>query len=452
MSEDISIRKLLVANRAEIAMRVIRTAKRMGIATVAVYSEGDAKLPHVSAADEARCIGSVTPADSYLNMDKIIAVAHETGAQAIHPGYGFLSENAEFAQKVMDAGCIWVGPTPESMRSVADKIAARNLMEAAGVPVAKGTRDPISDVGEALKVALQIGYPLMVKPSGGGGGIGMSVVHDADELTAGFERAVSLSNRFFGSSRILLEKYISSARHVEVQILGLNDGTVLALGERDCSVQRRNQKVVEESPSPGVGSKLRSKMLDAAVKAGSAVGYRNAGTVECLVNAEKGDFVFIEMNTRLQVEHGVTEEVEGIDLVEAQLRIAAGLAPQFDAQSLRPHGHAIELRVYAEDPIRFLPGPGEIRQWVLPTGEGVRVDAGYDVGNKVSIAYDPLMAKLIVYGDDREMALARAREAVDAFVIIGPKSNLPFLAELLRNPVFVSGNYDTSIVKTMRGN
>ncbi len=445
------IGKLLIANRAEIASRVIRTARRLGIPTVAVYSEADVEMPFVAEADEARLIGPAAPAESYLDMDRILEAASDTGATAVHPGYGFLSESPVFAARVAAAGLIWVGPAPESMDRIADKINARNLMAAAGVPTAAGSPDPVVDVDDAARIAEEIGYPVMVKPSGGGGGIGMAIAHDEDALRTAFETARARAERFFGDSRILLERYIASARHVEVQIFGLADGTVIALGERDCSVQRRHQKVAEESPSPGVGPELRARMIEAAVKAGEAVGYRNAGTVECLVDTERGDFVFLEMNARLQVEHPVTEEVHGLDLVEAQLRIAAGLPVQFDPASVESRGHAVELRIYAEDPVRFLPGPGLITRWVAPEGEGVRLDAGYGEGNRVTVTYDPLMAKLVIRGDSREEALDRAAKAVAEFEIEGPKSNLRFFSELLGNEEFRSGVYDTGLVARMQG-
>jgi acetyl-CoA carboxylase biotin carboxylase subunit len=331
-----------------------------------------------------------------------------------------------------------------------DKIRARNLMEKAGVPVAPGTHEPVADADAAVTAAEIIGYPVMVKAAAGGGGIGMSAADNPDELRAAFETARSRAERFFGSPEILLERYIARARHVEVQILGLADGRVIALGERDCSVQRRHQKVAEETPSPGVSAELRARMLAAAVRAGEAVNYRGAGTVECLVDAETGDFVFLEMNTRLQVEHPVTELVTGIDLVEQQFRIAAGDDVTFDPDHITVDGHAIELRVYAEDPKRFLPSPGTITEWAEPAGPGIRTDAGYVAGNTVTPFYDPLLAKLCAYGATREQAIDRARDAVAAFEIAGIKTNLPFHAELLTDPAFVSGDYDTSLVSRMR--
>jgi acetyl-CoA carboxylase biotin carboxylase subunit len=417
---------------------------------VAVYSDADADLPYVREADEALYIGPSQPARSYLDAAALIEAARKSNATAVHPGYGFLAENADFARQVIEAGLTWVGPSPGAIEQMGDKIRARNLMEQAGVPVSPGTREPVTDVDAAVIEAERIGYPVMVKAAGGGGGIGMGAAADEAGLLAAFETARSRAERFFGSPAILLERYVERARHVEVQILGLADGRVLALGERDCSVQRRHQKVAEETPSPGVSASLRERMLAAAVKAGEAVGYRGAGTVECLVDADAGSFVFLEMNTRLQVEHPVTELVTGIDLVEQQFLIAAGEPPSFEPGAIRPAGHALELRIYAEDPVRFLPGPGTITEWDEPTGDGVRVDAGYQAGNTVTPFYDPLLAKLCVHGADRAQALERAREAVAAFRIAGPKTNLAFHADLLASPDFVSGDYDTSLVSKLR--
>jgi acetyl-CoA carboxylase biotin carboxylase subunit len=439
---------VLVANRGEIARRVIRTAQRMGLRAIAVYSEADEYLPYVSEADESVLLGPPPPARSYLDIDAVLEAAKQTSAQAIHPGYGFLAESAPFARRVLDAGLVWVGPEPDAIERLGDKINARNLMAAAGVPVAPGTAEPVTDAAAAVAAGRLLGYPLMVKAAAGGGGIGMGVATDEAELRTAYDTARSRAERFFGDPAILLERYVRAARHVEVQILGLADGRVVALGERDCSVQRRHQKVAEETPSPGLSPDLRIRMLAAAVLAGEAVGYRNVGTVECLVDPAAQDFVFLEMNTRLQVEHPITELVTGIDLVEQQLLIAGGRPPSFT--DVTPRGHALELRIYAEDPRRFLPSPGTIRQWVEPTGDGVRVDAGYAVGTTITPHYDPLLAKLCTWGADREHALARAREAVAAFGIAGPKTNLPFFAELLADPAFLSGEYDTGLVDRMR--
>ena len=444
------LNSVLVANRGEIARRIIATARRLGIRAVAVYSEADQGLPFVAEADEAVLIGPPPPAESYLDSGAVLAAAKRTGAAAIHPGYGFLSENPRFARQVLAAGLTWVGPPPEAIEQMGDKINARNLMAQAGVPVAAGTTEAVTSADAAVAQADRIGYPVMVKAAAGGGGIGMSAVSGPPALRAAFETARTRAERFFGDPAILLERYIERARHVEVQILGLADGRVVALGERDCSVQRRHQKVAEETPSPGVGTTLRERMLAAAVQAGAAVGYRGAGTVECLVDTAAGDFVFLEMNTRLQVEHPITELVTGIDLVEQQFRIASGEPAGFDPDGVRPQGHAVELRVYAEDPVRFLPSPGTIERWQEPAGPGVRVDAGYAAGNRVTPFYDPLLAKLCVHGADRAQALARAREAVAAFGITGLRTNLPFHADLLASEEFTSGDYDTSIVAMLR--
>ncbi|MEV4117449.1 biotin carboxylase N-terminal domain-containing protein [Micromonospora sp. NPDC049645] len=444
------IESLLVANRGEIARRIIRTAKRLGIRVVAVHSEADADLPFVAEADEAVLIGPPNPALSYRNTEAILAAAKSTGAQAIHPGYGFLSENAEFARTVEASGLIWVGPDADAITAMGDKINARNLMAAAGVPVAPGTTDPAADLDAAVTAAAEIGYPVMVKAAAGGGGMGMGVAVDEAALRTEYDKVRAFAERMFGDGSVLIERYFPRVRHVEVQILGLADGRVVALGERECSVQRRNQKLVEESPSPAVSPELRSRLLAAAVRAGEAVGYRNAGTVECLLDTATDEFFFLEMNTRLQVEHPVTEYVYGIDLVEEQLRVASGLAPTFDPDALTPRGHAVEMRINAEDPKRFLPGPGVIRTWVEPTGEGVRVDSGYTEGNTVTPFYDSLLAKLIVSGATRAEVLERAKEAVAAFQIEGPKNNVPFFAELLTNEEFRSGAYDTGIVSRMR--
>jgi acetyl-CoA carboxylase, biotin carboxylase subunit len=444
------LESVLVANRGEIARRVIATARRLGIRSVAVYSEADAGLPFVREADEAVLIGPPPPAQSYLDAGAILAAARQTAAAAIHPGYGFLSENATFARQVQAEGLTWVGPTPEAIGQMGDKINARNLMHRAGVSVALGSTEPVADPSAALAEAERIGYPVMVKAAAGGGGIGMSAATGPEELQTAFETARTRAERFFGSPAILLERFIERARHVEVQIMGLADGRVVALGERDCSVQRRHQKVAEETPSPGVSPEVRERLLAAGVRAGEAVAYRGAGTVEFLLDVRKQEFVFLEMNTRLQVEHPVTELVTGIDLVEQQFLIAAGEPVGFDPLGVAPEGHALEFRVYAEDPVRFLPSPGAITEWEQPAGPGIRVDAGYEAGNTVTPFYDPLLAKLCVHGGTRDEALGRAREAVAAFRLAGPKTNLPFHADLLANESFVSGDYDTSVVAGLR--
>jgi acetyl-CoA carboxylase, biotin carboxylase subunit len=476
------IESLLVANRGEIARRVIRTARALGVRTVAVYSSVDAGLPFVTEADKAVPLDG-PPQAVYRDGGQILSIAADTGAVAIHPGYGFLSENAEFARQVAAAGLVWVGPPAEAIEAMGDKVAARARMAAAGVPVAPGSTDAVAEADECASEAARVGYPVMIKAAAGGGGMGMAVVYAPEDLAGEFERVTGFAGRLFGDDRVFVERYFPRVRHVEVQVLGLppgrrpeggagqpdtpgrrpegeagqsdSAGRVVALGERDCSVQRRNQKVIEETPSPAVDQALRERMCAAAVRAAEAVGYRNAGTVEFLLDPASGEFFFLEMNTRLQVEHPITEAVYGVDLVAEQLRVAAGLPPAFDLASLRPSGHAIELRINAEDPKRFLPKPGAIESWVEPTGEGVRVDAGYTAGTTVTPAYDSLVAKLIVHGADRAQALARAREAVAAFQITGPekggvKTNLPFLAEVLGCDEFVSGDYDTGIVARLR--
>jgi len=446
---------LLVANRGEIARRVIRTARRMGLRTIAVYSEVDATLPFVAEADEAVLIGPAAAAESYNNAYAILKAAKVTGAQAIHPGYGFLSENSEFAEAVEGAGLVWVGPSAKAIVAMGNKVAARNLVAAAGVPVAPGTEAPVTTAAAAAEAAGLIGFPVIIKASSGGGGMGMAVVDRPVDLAAEFAKVTNFAGRLFGDPAVFLERFFPRVRHVEVQILGLADGTVLALGERDCSVQRRNQKVAEEAPSPGVDEPLRKRMLDAARRAGELVHYHGAGTVEFLLSPATADapaeFFFLEMNTRLQVEHPITEAVLGIDLVEAQLRVAAGEDPDWAGETLAPRGHAIELRINAEDSKRFLPGPGAITTWREPRGPGIRVDSGYGPGTTVTPHYDSLMAKLIVHGTDRADALRLAAAAVEGFTIVGPKSNLAFHAELLEYPEFVSGDYDTGIVGRMRG-
>jgi len=441
---------VLVANRGEIARRVIRTVQRLGMRAVAVHSDVDAHLPFVHEADDAVEIGPAAPAQSYRDATRVLEAARQTGAEAVHPGYGFLSEDPSFARAVEDAGLVWVGPPSEAIVAMGDKVSARNLAEQAGVPVSPGTREPVRDVAAAAAAAEEVGFPLMVKASAGGGGMGMAVVSDPGALATEVERVTAFAERVFGDPSVLLERFYPRARHVEIQVLGLASGRVVALGERDCSVQRRHQKLAEESPSPAVGDALRNRMVDAAVRLGEAVGYRGAGTVECLLDVDSGEFVFLEMNTRLQVEHPVTEAVYGLDLVEQQLRVAAGTAPSFDPDHVAPSGHALELRVNAEDPLRFLPRPGTITGWSEPTGAGVRVDAGYAAGTTVSPHYDSLLAKLVVHGPDRAAVLERARAAVAGFGIEGVTHNLPFFAELLDQPDFVSGAYDTGIVAAMR--
>jgi acetyl-CoA carboxylase biotin carboxylase subunit len=441
---------VLVANRGEIACRIMGTLRTLGVRSVGVHADDDRDARHVRLADDSVALGPGRASETYLDADKIVAAALASGAQAVHPGYGFLSEDADFARRVEAAGLVFVGPDAASIEVMGDKVRARVAMEAAGVPVARGTVEPLYDVEDAVAAAPAVGYPLMVKVARGGGGIGMSVAYDADGLRAAFARATRRGAADFGVPSILLEQFVSPARHVEVQVFGTTDG-VVALGERDCSVQRRHQKLAEETPSPAIGAATRARLLAASVRAAGAVDYRGAGTVEWLYDAVADTFTFLEMNTRLQVEHTVTELVTDLDLVAEQLRLAAGDPLGFDpAAPPVSRGHAIELRVCAEDPVRFLPGAGPITRWEEPSGDGVRVDSGYEAGDVVPTTYDSLLAKLCVWGSDRAEALDRARAAVATFAVEGPRQNLAFFAALLDDPAFVSGNYDTGLVARMQ--
>ncbi|WP_030164955.1 acetyl-CoA carboxylase biotin carboxylase subunit [Spirillospora albida] len=440
---------VLVANRGEIAARIIHTVRALGLKAIAVYSEADADLPFVAEADEALLLGPGDPARSYLRGEAVLEAARRTNARAVHPGFGLLAENAEFARQVEARGLAWIGPPPLSIARLGDKINARNLMKEAGLPVAPGVWEPVPDVGTALEEAERIGYPVIVKPAAGTDGAGLAVAHDPAALRSAYETARAHAERLSGRPDLLLERYLPAARHVEIQILGLADGTVVALGDRDCSVQRRHRKVAAETASPGVGPELRERMLDAAVRAGEAVGYRGAGTVECLVDPAAQEFFFLEMNTGLQAEHPLTEMVMGVDLVEQQLRIAAGWQATLPGGA--PRGHAFAFHIHAEDPEYFQPRTGEIKVWEEPAGDGIRIDAGYAEGNTVTAVSDPLLAKLCVHGADRAAALDRARAAIAAFRIEGIGTNLPFLAELLDHPEFAAGTYDTRLVGRMRG-
>ncbi|MGY0612111.1 acetyl/propionyl/methylcrotonyl-CoA carboxylase subunit alpha [Luteimonas sp. A501] len=436
--------KILIANRGEIACRVIRTARRMGIATVAVYSEADADAQHVKLADEAHPIGGPRPQDSYLRGDAIIEAALASGAQAIHPGYGFLSENADFADAVEAAGMVFIGPKAESMRRMGSKAGAKDLMAAAGVPVVPGYTGEDQSPELLAREAGRVGFPLMIKAAFGGGGKGMRIVRAADEFLPALESCQREARNAFGRDRVLLERYIESPRHIEIQVFADSQGNTIHLNERECSAQRRYQKVLEEAPSPFLTPELRARMGDAAVLAARAIGYQNAGTVEFIV-APSGEFFFMEINTRLQVEHPVTEMVTGLDLVEWQLRVAAGEPLPLAQDAVPRRGHAIEVRLYAEDPdAGFLPGSGRLQRLRLPRdAEGVRIDSGVVEGDVVTIFYDPMIAKLIVHAADRDGALARLRAALAACVIEGPKSNIAFLERLARHPAVVEGRIDT---------
>ena len=433
------ITRVLVANRGEIARRVFATCRRLGVGTVAVYTDPDASSPHVAEADaRVRLEGT----RGYLDAAQLVAAARAAGADAIHPGYGFLSENAEFAAAVADAGLTWIGPPVAAVAAMGSKIEAKKMMAAAGVPVLDEL-DPDTVTADHL--------PVLIKASAGGGGRGMRVVDELSTLSGQVEAARREAQSAFGDPTVFCERYLATGHHVEVQVMADEHGTVWAVGERECSIQRRHQKVIEEAPSPLVdrAEGMRAKLFEASRLAAKAIGYTGAGTVEFMAD-EAGSFFFLEMNTRLQVEHPVTELVTGIDLVEQQFLIAAGEPPSFDPAAVRSAGHALELRVYAEDPRRFLPSPGLITAWSEPSGPGVRVDAGYEAGNEVTPFYDPLLAKLCAWGPDRAAALDRARAAVDAFVITGPKTNLPFLAELLDDDGFRRGSYDTSVIGRLR--
>ncbi|NBV12461.1 MAG: acetyl-CoA carboxylase biotin carboxylase subunit [Sphingobacteriia bacterium] len=440
------IKKLLVANRGEIALRILRTAKEMGIKTVAVFSAADRHSPHVQYADESIYIGLAPSSESYLNGDNIIQVALDRGADAIHPGYGFLSENAGFARKVKAAGLVLIGPSPEAMETMGSKIAAKQAVKAYDVPMVPGTDEAIGDVEIAEKIALQIGYPILIKASAGGGGKGMRVVNAPNEFIEQMNRATSEALNAFGDGSVFIEKFVGSPRHVEIQVLGDHFGNYLYLFERECSIQRRHQKVIEEAPSSVLTPELRKKMGEAAVNVCRACGYYNAGTVEFLVD-ENANFYFLEMNTRLQVEHPVTEMITGLDLVREQIRIAEGEPLTISQESLHIHGHAIEVRVYAEDPAnQFLPDIGTLSVYERPMGPGVRVDDGFEEGMEIPIYYDPMIAKLIVHARTRQEAIERLIRAIDEYKIKGVKTTLPFCRYVLLHEAFVSGKFDTNFI------
>ncbi|MCH9012463.1 MAG: acetyl/propionyl/methylcrotonyl-CoA carboxylase subunit alpha [Proteobacteria bacterium] len=438
---------VLIANRGEIACRVMATARRMGLRTVAVYSEADAGAMHVDLADAARLIGPAPARDSYLNIAAVVAAARAAHAEAIHPGYGFLAENADFAEACAEAGIVFVGPPAAAIRAMGSKIEAKRIMEDAGVPVVPGFHEPDMDDGRLAEAAAEIGYPVMLKASAGGGGKGMRIAGDAAQAREGFVSAASEAESSFGDGRILIEKFIENPRHIEIQLLADADGNAVHLGERECSIQRRHQKVIEEAPSPFLDAAMRAAMGAQAVALAHAVGYRSAGTVEFIVDTKK-NFYFLEMNTRLQVEHPVTELVARIDLVEQMIRIAAGEPLGFGQEDVRIEGWAIEARIYAEDPSRgFLPAPGRIERYRPPAeADGVRIDSGVYEGADVSVFYDPLIAKLCAWGEDRGAAIARMRAALDAFELRGPGHNIALLAAVMRNGRFVEGRFSTAFI------
>jgi propionyl-CoA carboxylase alpha chain len=438
--------KILIANRGEIACRIIRTARRMGIATVAVYSEADAEALHVREADEAVAIGPPPSADSYLRIDRIVAACRETGAEAVHPGYGFLSERPAFAAALAEAGIVFIGPGPEAIAAMGDKIASKRLARGAGVTTVPGHLDVIPDPETAVAIAHDIGYPVMLKASAGGGGKGMRIAHDDAELREGWRGAASEARASFGDDRIFIEKYIEEPRHIEIQVLGDRHGNIVHLGERECSIQRRHQKVVEEAPSPFLDPETRAAMGAQAVALARAVGYVSAGTVEFIVDRHR-NFYFLEMNTRLQVEHPVTEAVTGLDLVELMIRVAAGERLPFAQDDIGLSGWAIEARVYAEDPLRdFLPSIGRLVRYRPPVGDGIRIDTGVYEGAEISIYYDPMIAKLVAAGSDRTQAIARLQAALDAFHIAGVQHNIAFLAAIVSSDRFRRGALSTDFI------
>ncbi len=443
--------KVLIANRGEIAVRVIRACREMGIATVAVFSEADREALHVLHADEAVAIGPAPAAESYLSQDKIIAAARTTGAQAIHPGYGFLAENADFAEACAAAGLVFIGPPPAAVRATGDKLAARRVAAKLGVPLVPGTSQPLADGAEAARAAAEIGYPVMIKAALGGGGKGMRLVRAYAELEGALRSARSEAGSAFGDATVYIEKYIAAPRHVEIQILADAHGAVVHLGERECSIQRRNQKLVEESPSPGVTPELRRRMGEAACRIAAAAGYVNAGTVEFLVDRDS-KFYFLEINARLQVEHPVTEFVTGRDLVREQIRIAAGEKLGYGQEDMSFSGHAIECRVNAEDPAaNFMPSPGKILGLRAPGGPWVRDDSGVYEGYTVPRYYDTLMAKLIVWAPDREAAIARMNRALAEYHVSGVRTTLPVLRRIIRHPDFAAGRLDTGFMERLPG-
>lgn len=438
--------KVLVANRGEIAVRVIRGLSELGIQSVAVFSEADRAARHVRLADEAFCIGPAASAESYLNIPRLVETAKACGAEAVHPGYGFLSENAAFAEACRGAGLVFVGPSPEAIAAMGEKTEARRRMAAAGIPVVPGTLEPLRSGAEALEAARAAGYPVMLKAAAGGGGKGMRLVHREEDLEAALRDASSEAVRAFGNGDVYLEKAVVGPRHVEVQILADAHGGTVYLGERECSIQRRHQKVVEEAPSPAVDPDLRRAMGEAAVRAARAVGYTNAGTVEFLLDRE-GRFYFMEMNTRLQVEHAVTEMVTGLDLVKEQIRIAAGFPMTVRQEDVEVRGWAIECRIYAEDPLNhFLPSPGKVVVVRLPEGPRVRVDASVFSGSEVSLHYDPMVAKVVTWGRDRTEAADAMLRALEEFQIVGIHTNKDFLERIVSHPEFLAGRFDTGFI------
>ena len=439
--------KILVANRGEIALRVMRTARAMGIGTVAVYSEADRHAPHVKYADEAVLLGPAPSSESYLVMDKVIAAAKSTGADGIHPGYGFLSENSEFANKIAAEGIIFIGPGQKAIETMGSKLAAKDAVRAYDIPMVPGIDEAITDPKKAKVIAKEIGFPILIKASAGGGGKGMRVVESEDVLEEQMNRAISEALSAFGDGSVFIEKYISSPRHIEIQVLADSHGNVVHLFERECSIQRRHQKVIEEAPSAVLNAQLRERMGEAAIKVAKSCNYEGAGTVEFLLDSDN-NFYFLEMNTRMQVEHPVTEYITGIDLVAEQIKVAMGEKLSFTQDDLKIKGHAVELRIYAEDPLNdFLPSIGILETYIRPTGEGVRVDDGYEQGMEIPIYYDPMIAKLITYANTRTAAIQKMKQAIADYKIVGLETTLPFGKFVMENEQFISGDIDTHFVK-----
>lgn len=437
-------RKILIANRGEIARRVMGTCRKMGIKTVAVYSEADQEALHVREADESVLIGPAPVAQSYLNAEAVISAAIKTGADAVHPGYGLLSENGDFAAGCEKSGIIFIGPPSRVISDMGSKIEARRKMKALGVPVVPGSEEAVESLGDALELAREIGYPVMLKASAGGGGVGMCILNSPEELEKAFQNTRDRSRLYFGDPTVLLEKFIESPRHIEVQIAADQSGNVVHLFERECSVQRRHQKVLEESPSPFLSGDLRDRLLTSAVRGARGIGYRNLGTME-FIFGQNWEFYFLEMNTRLQVEHPVTEAVTGLDLVEWQIRIARGEQLPLSQDRIISRGHAIECRIYAEDPVRLIPSPGTVSRLIWPE-DGVRIDAAVEEGSKVSQYYDPMIAKLVVRGEDRQEAIAAMDRALSQTQIEGIKNNIPLLLNVVRHEGLISGDYCTGLI------
>ncbi|MFI5150245.1 MAG: acetyl-CoA carboxylase biotin carboxylase subunit [Bacteroidia bacterium] len=440
------MKKILIANRGEIALRVMRSCKEMGISTVAVFSEADRSAPFVRYADEAVCIGPPPSNQSYLLMDKIIEACRTTGADGIHPGYGFLSENSDFAQRVKDAGIVFIGPSPEAMDMMGDKLSAKAAARKYNIPMVPGSEGAISSVEEGKKIAAQTGFPLLIKASAGGGGKGMRIVEKLEDFESQMKLAVSEATSAFGDGAVFIERYVSGPRHIEIQVLGDNHGNTVYLFERECSIQRRHQKVIEEAPSSVLSPELRARMGACAVDVAKACNYSGAGTVEFLLD-EQHNFYFLEMNTRLQVEHPVSEMITGIDLVKEQIRVARNEKLAFTQNDLHIQGHAVEVRVYAEDPANnFLPDIGTLHTYRRPQGPGIRVDDGFEEGMEIPIYYDPMIAKLVTHGKDREEAISRMLRAIADFTITGVETTLPFCRFVLQHEAFTSGNFDTHFI------